>query len=94
MIRAVLDANQFASALIKPDSNPAKVLNCLKDNLFQLVISASIVEEIKRILLYPKLRKIHGLEAEEIESNIFMHERYLNSLHFSGACLARDDTHR
>jgi len=68
MIRAVIDANQFASALIKPGSNPAKVLDCLKDNKFQLVISESIVEEIKRILLYPKLKKIHGLEAEEIET--------------------------
>lgn len=68
MIRAVLDANQFASALIKPGSNPAKVLDCLRENMFQLVISASIIDEIKRILLYPKLKKIHGLEAEEIDT--------------------------
>jgi hypothetical protein len=32
-----------------------------------LVVSESIVEEIKRILLYPKLKKIHGLEKEEID---------------------------
>jgi len=68
MIRVVLDANQFASALIKPGSNPAKVLDCLKDNMFQLVISASVIDEIKRILLYPKLKKIHGLGTEEIDS--------------------------
>jgi hypothetical protein len=67
MIRAVLDANQFDSALIKPDSNPARILDCLKDNMFQLVISESIIEEIKRILLYPKLKKIHGLEKEETD---------------------------
>ena len=67
MIRAVLDANQFASALIKPGSNPARILDCLTDNMFQLVISESIIEEIKRILLYPKLKKIHGLEKEEID---------------------------
>ncbi|HBQ28309.1 MAG TPA: putative toxin-antitoxin system toxin component, PIN family [Desulfotomaculum sp.] len=32
-----------------------------------LVVSESIVEEIKRILLYSKLKKIHGLEKEEID---------------------------
>jgi putative PIN family toxin of toxin-antitoxin system len=67
MIRVVLDANQFASALIKPGSNPALILDCLRGNLFQLVISESIVAEIKRILLYPKLKNIHGLEKEEID---------------------------
>ena len=35
MIRAVLDVNQFASALIRPGSNPARILDCLKDNMFQ-----------------------------------------------------------
>ena len=49
MIRAVLDANQFASALIRPGSNPARILDCLKDNMFQLVISESIVEGINII---------------------------------------------
>jgi len=68
VIRAVLDANQFASALLKPGSNPARILDSLKDNKFQLIISESIVNEIKRILLYPKLKKIHGLEAGEIEA--------------------------
>ena len=47
----------LAIALIKPGSNPARILDCLKDNMFQLVISESIIGEIKRILLYPKLKE-------------------------------------
>ncbi|MDZ7695939.1 MAG: putative toxin-antitoxin system toxin component, PIN family [Deltaproteobacteria bacterium] len=50
-MKIVLDANLFASALIKPDSNPGKILHMVKQNQVELVLSPPIIREIKRILL-------------------------------------------
>ncbi len=67
-MKIVLDANLFASALIKPDSNPGKVLELVSQNLLEWVVSPPILLEIKRILLYPKLQKYHRKTAEELDT--------------------------
>ena len=67
-MKIVLDANLFASALIKPDSNPGKILHMVKQNQVELVLSPSILKEIKRILLYPKISKYHRKNAHEIDT--------------------------
>jgi len=59
LIKIVVDANLFASALIKPLSNPGKILDLIKQNKMELVISPAVIKEIKRILLYPKIQKYH-----------------------------------
>ena len=66
-LKVVLDANLIASALIKPDSNPGKILDLVAENLIEWVVSPPIIREIKRILLYPKLRKYHQKTAEELD---------------------------
>lgn len=68
MLKIVLDANLFASALIKPQSNPGKILHLVQDNRIELILSPSIIKEIKRILLYPKLQKYHRKTAVEIDA--------------------------
>jgi predicted nucleic acid-binding protein len=40
MIRVVIDAYQFLSALLKPESNPAEVLWLAREGKIQLVISS------------------------------------------------------
>ena len=67
MLRVVLDANQYASALIKSRSNSARLIELIYKGHFALVLSAPIMEEIRRILDYPKLKKLHGRTAEEID---------------------------
>ncbi len=67
-MKIVLDANLFASALIKPDSNPGKILDLVQQNQVELIISPSVIKEIKRILLYPKIKKYHRKTAEEIDA--------------------------
>ncbi len=67
-MKIVLDANLFASALIKPDSNPGKILDLVQQNQVELILSPSVIKEIKRILLYPKIRKYHRKTAEEINA--------------------------
>lgn len=67
MIRAVIDANQFVSALLKPESNPAEILKLAREGKIQLVISPDIVNEIRAVLLYPKIMKRHRRTSEQIE---------------------------
>jgi hypothetical protein len=67
MLKVVLDANQYAGALIKPHSNPARIIDLVYEGHFALVISAPIIEEVRRILSYPKLKKLHRRSSDEID---------------------------
>jgi len=60
MIRVVLDANQFVSALLKGDSNPARILNLVEANQIRLLMSEAIIAEITAVLHYPKIVQRHG----------------------------------
>ena len=66
-MKIVLDANIFASALIKPDSKPGKVLDLLRQVQVEIVLSPPIIKEIKRILLYPKISRYHHKSIQEID---------------------------
>ena len=59
MIRAVLDANVFVSAIISPIGIPALVLKAWRDEQFHLVLSQEILREVGRVLRYPKIAKRH-----------------------------------
>jgi putative PIN family toxin of toxin-antitoxin system len=67
MIKVVLDANQYASALIKPGSNSARIMELVWEGYLALIISQPILDEVRRILSYPRLKKLHGRSPEEID---------------------------
>lgn len=67
-MKIVVDANLFASGLIKPNSNPGKILDLVEQNQVELVLSPAIIKKIKRILLYPKISKYHRKSAQEIDA--------------------------
>ena len=67
IVKIVIDANLFASALIKPNSNPGKILSLVERNEVELVLSPAIIREVKRILLYPKIQKYHRKTSQEID---------------------------
>ena len=67
-MKIVIDANLFASALIKPESNPGRILDLVKQNQVELILSPAIIREIKRILLYPRLQKYHHKTVQEIDA--------------------------
>ena len=58
MVRAVLDANVFVSAAVRPDGPPGRVVErFLRGDAFELVLSHAIIDEVLRALTYPKVRK-------------------------------------
>lgn len=67
MIAVVLDANQYASALLKPQSNSARIIKLIHEGRVNLLISPPIISELRRVLGYPKLVKIHGRTAKDID---------------------------
>jgi putative PIN family toxin of toxin-antitoxin system len=67
VIRAVLDANVYVSAAVRPEGPPGRIIErFLRDPVFEIVISHAIVEEVLRALGYPKGRKYirPGLDPE------------------------------
>lgn len=68
MLRVVLDANIFVSALIRPQGPPGQILTrFVNDQTFQLILSPPIVEELRRCLRYPKIRRYLAFTPEDID---------------------------
>jgi uncharacterized protein len=67
MVRVVIDANQYVSALLKPHSNPARVIQLIHAGQVTLLASPAIMDEVMRVLSYPKLKKLHRRSPQEIE---------------------------
>lgn len=58
MLRAVLDANVYVSAAIRPEGPPGRIIErFLRKATFQIVLSWGIAEEVLRALAYPKVRQ-------------------------------------
>ena len=67
MIRAVFDANLYVSALLKPASKPAQILQLVHDRKVQLLLSSKILSEVKTVLLYPRLQRLHQRSEEQVD---------------------------
>ncbi len=69
MLRAVLDANVLASALIRPQGPPGQIVTrLLTQQAFELVISEAILAELRRCLSYPRVRRYIAGTDEELEA--------------------------
>ncbi len=56
MLRVVIDANQFVSALLKPGSKPDAIIQLVREEKVILLLSDPICDEILRVLTYPKIK--------------------------------------
>jgi putative PIN family toxin of toxin-antitoxin system len=61
-VRAVLDTNVFIAGLINPLGSPGHILKMVRKQLFQLVSSEAINEEIIEVVSRPKFRDKFHLE--------------------------------
>ena len=59
----VLDTNVLVSALLKPKSHPAHILNAILNEKVTLLFDNRILEEYKRVLLRPRF----GFSVEIVE---------------------------
>lgn len=70
MIRAVLDANVFVSAVLNPAGTPAQLYTLWHEGRFAVLISAAILEEVARVLRYPKIAERHGWSEWQLRAFI------------------------
>lgn len=64
-MRAVLDPNVVISGLLSAKGAPAQVLSYWRAGRFEAIISPLLVEELRRALAYPKIRR--HISAEDAE---------------------------
>ena len=78
MLRVVLDANVFVSALLSPSSKPAEIIEMIQRGEILLVVSPQIIAEIESVLFYPRIRKRIPFRPVEIRDFV----RHLESISF------------
>jgi putative PIN family toxin of toxin-antitoxin system len=66
LVRAVLDANVYISAIIQPRGTPGRLVErFLRDAAFEIVLSPAIVDEVLRALAYPIVcKRLRGVDAQ------------------------------
>ena len=57
MLRVVLDSNVILSGLMSPKGTTGQIIQAWKDNRLTLLTCEAQLEEIKRVLAYPKIQK-------------------------------------
>jgi hypothetical protein len=71
MIRAVLDANVLVSGLISKKGTPGRLIDAWLEGQFLLCISPQIMDEMTRVLQYPRIiRRLEKRQAEALLKNL------------------------
>jgi len=65
-MRIVLDANVLVSALISAKGSPARLLVYWQEGKFDIVVSPAMLQELERVLHYPRLQQQYHLPEEAI----------------------------
>ena len=66
-MRVVLDVGQYISATIRGDGHPAQVLAAWRAGQFELLSSQPILDDLRRVLGYPRIRKHHRWSDAELD---------------------------
>jgi hypothetical protein len=95
VLRAVLDANVFVSAAIRPDGPPGRIIEqFLRTDAFTLILSDAIVDEVLRAFAYPKVRRClrRGLDpALWMEDLVLLADVVLETTQVPGVSKDPDD---
>jgi len=57
VLRLVLDTNILISALLRKNTPPYLLYQAWRENQFELVTSPEQLEELQRVMAYPKLQR-------------------------------------
>lgn len=93
MLRAVLDANVYVSAVIQPAGTPGRLIEgFLREANFELVLSPAIVDEVLRALGYRKVRRLlRGADAQLWFEDVLVLADVVADTELSGICDDPDD---
>jgi putative PIN family toxin of toxin-antitoxin system len=71
-VRVVLDTNVMVSGLMLPESVPGKIVAAWRGSQFDLVMSEPLLDEIGRVLSYPKIHARLGWGKDEITNFLLL----------------------
>jgi len=94
LVRAVLDANVYVSAIIQPAGTPGRLIErFLREASFEVVLSPAIVDEVLRALCYEKVRRLlRGADAQLwFEDIVVLADVVADTQRFSRVCEDPDD---
>ena len=94
MLRVVLDANVYVSALIRPQGPPGQIVKRFLEDSFEIVLSLAIVEETVRAFGYPRVRKYirEGVDPELwLEDIILLAQFVVGDYELEGVSVDADD---
>lgn len=67
-MKVVLDANVLVSAMISRRGAPRQIIDLWREEAFELLTSDAILDELARVLRYPRIAALHKLtDAEVVE---------------------------
>lgn len=67
VLRAVLDTSVIVSGIIRPRGTPGQILERILDDAFVLVVSPPMMDELRRTLKKPRIRRYTRWSDEEID---------------------------
>jgi putative PIN family toxin of toxin-antitoxin system len=65
-MQVVLDVNVLISAVISSRGAPAQILRHWEEERFDLVVSPPILEELERVIRYPRIQQRYNLPEREV----------------------------
>jgi len=65
---------------IVPQGTPARIIGAWQHAQFKVVISSYILDEIKKVLSYPKVRKYLTISEDEVEKYLTLVQFFTDSL--------------
>lgn len=66
-MKVVLDANIFVSSLVNTQGNPKRIMSAWEEGAFDLLVSVPILEEVGRVLRYPRIAKRHKQDEQAVQ---------------------------
>lgn len=94
VVRAVLDANVYVSAVLRPQGPPGQLIERFLHAGFEIVLTPAIADEISRALTYPKVRKFMRRNADPalwLEDIALLADMLAGERPLPGICADPDD---
>ncbi len=71
-MKVLLDTNVLISGLMLPESIPGRIIRAWRGGQFDLVMSDPLLDELTRVLAYPKIKKRLMWSQQDIETFILL----------------------
>jgi uncharacterized protein len=74
MLRVVIDTNVIVIGILSRKGAPAELINVWRERRFLLLSSSDIVNEVRAVMQYPRIRHKYHLSDDEIEQTMTLLE--------------------